>query len=241
MPIRISENLKAKVKAALEEYNTTLSKAQREPDSVDLTPYVARVDVDGFEDLKKEPEYNDLEILTGERDAYQNILLICETADYESSKVYSKLSLEKYVAFVVELRLYKNVARRKNIRDIQTAREFGDLSENAEYTIAREQQGKIEAHIVELEYIINNCEIVEPKTAYTVGEIGATVTIENLKTKQKRTFVLTGKHEGDINSVPQKISDESPIGKAVLGKKAGDNAIIVTARGKDLYKIISVK
>ena len=241
MPIRISSKMKEEVKKTLEDYNTLLSRAQKEPGAVDLSDIIARVKFDNFEELKKEPEYNDIEVLTGERDAYQNIMLMCETTDYAPSKPYSKLSLEKYVAFVVELRLYKNVARRKNIRDIQTAREFGDLSENAEYTIAREQQGKIESHIVELEYIVNNCEIIQPKDSYSVGDIGSTVTIQNLKTKQTRTFMLTGCFEADINSVPQKISNESPIGKAVMGKKVGDNAIVVTNRGKDIYKITAIK
>ena len=240
MPIRISPKMKEEVRKSLEDYNTLLSRAQKDS-SVDLGEVVARVKFDSFEELKKEPEYSDIEVLTGERDAYQNIMLMCETTDYAPTKPYSKLSLAKYVEFVVELRLYKNVARRKNIRDIQTAREFGDLSENAEYTIAREQQGKIESHILELDYIANNCEIIEPKDSYTEGDIGSTVTIVNQKTKQSRTFMLTGCFEADINSVPQKISNESPIGKAVMGKKVGDNVMVVTNRGKDIYKITAIK
>lgn len=240
MPIKISAKMKEEVKVALDEYNALLSKAQKD-NTIDLSEYVSKVNFDAFEDLKKEPEYSALEVLTGERDAYQNIILMRETVDHNPSKPYSKLSLEKYVALVVELRIYKNVARRKNNRDIQTAREFGDLSENAEYQIAREQQGKIESHILELEYVVSNCEIIEPKDSYSIGEIGSTVTIVNLKTKQQRTFELTGCYESDINSVPQKISNESPIGAAVMGKKAGDNAIVVTNRGKDMYKIVSIK
>jgi transcription elongation factor GreA len=238
MPIRISDEQKKLAKDFLEKYNETLSLAQKDS-TVDLSQYVARVKFDGFEDLKAEPEYSDLEVLTGERDAFQNIILNCETAKTDAE--YPKISLEKYVELVVELRIYKNVKRRKNVRDIKTAREFGDLSENAEYQIAREQQGIIESHIADLEKIVDNCEIVQPKTTHDVADIGAKITIESVKTKAKVEFELVGSSEADINSVPQKISNASPIGRAVNSKKVGETVCVVLPKGKEIYKIIEIK
>ncbi len=238
MPIRISDDQKQLAKDNLDKYNAILSDAQKD-DKVDLSQYVARVKFDGFEELKKEPEYSDLEVLTGERDAYQNIILNCETTKTDAE--YPKISLEKYVELVVELRLYKNVKRRKNVRDIKTAREFGDLSENAEYQIAREQQGIIESHIADLEKMVGNCEIVQPKTTHDVADIGAKIVIENARTKAQVVFELVGSSEADINSVPQKISNASPIGRAVSGHKAGDTVVVVLPRGKEIYKISEIK
>ncbi len=245
MPIKISMNTKEKVEKLLQENNDLISQYHKDEKSVDFEPIVGKVGKFGgrfsFEELRVEPEYSDIEVLTGERDAYKNILQQCETSAKMTDKELTKLTLESYVSLFVEFKIYTNVARKKNARDIKTAREFGDLSENAEYQIAREQQGLIEARISELAAITDNCEIVEPKTSYTIGEPGATVTIQNLKTKQEKTFILVGATESDINSVPQKISNVAPIGKAVVGKKTGDTVPVVIGKNRDMYKIISIK
>ncbi len=245
MPIKISLKTKEKVEKLLAENNDLISQYHKDEKSVDFAPIVGKVGKFGgrcsFEDLRNEPEYSDIEVLVGERDAYKNILQQCETSLGAPDKDFTKLTLESYVSLYVEFKIYKNVARLKNARDIKTAREFGDLSENAEYQIAREQQGLIEARISELEAITDNCEIIEPKTSYSIGEPGATVTICNLKTKQEKTFILVGATESDINSVPQKISNVAPLGKAVVGKKAGDTVPVIIGKNKDMYKIISIK
>jgi transcription elongation factor GreA len=245
MPIKISLKTKEKVEKLLQENNDLISKYYENESSVDFAPIVGKVGKFGgrfsFEELKTEPEYKDIEVLIGERDAYKNISQQCDTSNKPSEKELTQLTLESYVSLYVEFKIYKNVARQKNARDIKTAREFGDLSENAEYQIAREQQGLIEARISELEKIVDNCEIIEPKTDYDIGEPGATVTIQNLKTKQQKTFILVGATESDINSVPQKISNVAPLGRAVVGKKAGDTVPVIIGKNKDMYKIISIK
>lgn len=245
MPIKISVKTKEKVEKLLQDRNNLISQYHKDESSVDFTPIVSKVGKFGgrfsFDELKNEPEYKDIEVLVGERDAYKNISQQCDTSTTRSEKELTQLTLESYVSLYVEFKIYKNVARQKNARDIKTAREFGDLSENAEYQIAREQQGLIEARISQLEAITDNCEIIEHKESYTVGEQGATVTIQNLKTKQEKTFILVGATESDINSVPQKISNVAPLGKAVVGKKAGDTVPVIIGKNRDMYKIISIK
>lgn len=245
MPIKISLKTKERVEKLLAENNDLISQYHKDEKSVDFAPIVGKVGKFGgrcsFEELRHEPEYKDIEVLVGERDAYKNIAQQCDTSNRASDKELTQLTLESYVSLYVEFKIYKNVARQKNARDIKTAREFGDLSENAEYQIAREQQGLIEARISELEKIVDNCEIVEPKTSYDIGEPGATVTIQNLKTKAIREFMLVGATESDINSVPQKISNVAPLGKAVVGKKVGDTVPVIIGKNKEMYKIISIK
>ncbi len=194
-----------------------------------------------FIEMVNYSDYSNVKVLEAKYNAYKNISDHAITSSTKEDKNYTKLTLEKYVDLYLELKLYKEVARQKNQTDIKTAREFGDLSENAEYQIAREQQGLIEARISELEKIVDNCEIIEPKTSYDIGEPGATVTIQNLKTKATREFMLVGATESDINCVPQKISNVAPIGKAVVGKKAGDTVAVIIGKNKDMYKIISIK
>jgi len=118
---------------------------------------------------------------------------------------------------------------------IKTAREFGDLSENAEYQSARQAQEKLEARIAEVEHILQNTEVItKPRGAVKV-QIGSTVKLKNGDTK---TFQVVGTVEADpLNG---KISDESPIGQALLGKKLGDNVEIVTPAETATYKIVAI-
>ena len=244
MPIKISQKTKAQVEQLLVKYNDLVSQYHNDEKSVDFEPIVSQVNYAGivpFAEIKKEPEYKDIEVLEGFRGAYENILKQSNTSAQASDEGLTQLTLEKYVDLYVEYKIYTNVTRLKNVRDIKTAREFGDLSENAEYQIAREQQGLIEARITELKVITDNCVIVDPKDGYTVGEPGATVTIKNLKTKQVKTFELVGATERDINSNPPKISNAAPLGKAVLGKKKGDQVRVMIGKNKDMYEITEIK
>lgn len=123
------------------------------------------------------------------------------------------------------------VAQRGPIAErIKTAREFGDLSENAEYSSARQEQERVESRIAEIEHILLNVEIIKKNGSKTVG-LGSTVTLKNHETK---TFQVVGTVEADpLNG---KISDESPIGQALLGKKEGDQVEI----GVHKYKIAGI-
>lgn len=119
---------------------------------------------------------------------------------------------------------------------IKTAREFGDLSENAEYSAARQEQEKSESRIAEIENILENHEIIaEPKKGDSI-QIGNTVELKN--TDGTRTFTIVGSVEA--NPTEGKISDESPIGMALLGKKLGEDVEIVTPAKSATFKIAKI-
>lgn len=128
------------------------------------------------------------------------------------------------------------IAERKPVADaIKTAREFGDLAENAEYQSARQEQEKLEARISEIEHILLNVEIIGKPRGDSKVQIGSTVTLKNGSTKK---FQVVGTVEADpLNG---KISDESPIGKALLGKKLGDKVEIITPAETSTYKIVAI-
>lgn len=136
----------------------------------------------------------------------------------------------------LEQELQTLVAERGPIAErIKTAREFGDLAENAEYQTARLEQEKVEARISEVEHVLQNVEIIKkPKSDGTV-RLGSMVTLKNGSTKK---FQVVGTMEAD--PLEGKISDESPLGKAVLGKKLGDEVEIKTPAETTLYKIIEI-
>lgn len=130
------------------------------------------------------------------------------------------------------------IAQRGPIAErIRTAREFGDLSENAEYSSAREEQSKTESRIAEIENILLNVEIIEEsKKSNDKVSLGSSVTLKSGgKTKQ---FKVVGTVEAD--PLEGKISDESPIGKALLGKNLGDDVEIKTPAETVIYKIESI-
>ncbi len=127
--------------------------------------------------------------------------------------------------------------KRQEITDkIKQAREYGDLSENAEYHAAREEQGIVEGRIAEIESILNNVDVVKKNLSGTVG-IGSQVTLDTDDNSMKITIV--GSYEAD--PLENKISDESPMGRSLLGKKVGDKIKIKTPSGEKVYtvKVIS--
>jgi len=120
---------------------------------------------------------------------------------------------------------------------IREARELGDLSENAEYQSAREEQDRLETRISELEHILQNVQIItKPKVDGHV-RLGSTVQLKSADGDSQK-FQIVGTVEADpLNG---KISDESPIGKVLLGKKQGDEAEIKTPSTTTVYKIVSI-
>ena len=126
--------------------------------------------------------------------------------------------------------------RRGDIAEkIAAARDFGDLSENAEYDAAREEQGLVETRIAEIEDILQNASIIQATTGSTVG-LGSRV---ELKTGDKTVvYSLVGPVEADPLS--GKISNESPIGLQLMGKSVGDQATISTPKGDTTYEIVSL-
>jgi transcription elongation factor GreA len=133
--------------------------------------------------------------------------------------------------------LDKLIAQRVVIADrIKQARELGDLSENAEYQTAREDQDRLESKISELDHVLSNMQIIKkPKTDGQV-RLGSTVSLKaGSKTK---TFQIVGTMEADPSN--GKVSDESPIGKALLGKKSGDKAEIKTPTETISYTVVTI-
>lgn len=127
-------------------------------------------------------------------------------------------------------------ARRGAVAEkISEARDFGDLSENAEYDAAREEQGLLETRIAEIEDIVNNADIIKASRKQTI-DLGSRV---ELKTGGKAVnYTIVGPVEA--NPLEGKISNESPIGMALYGKKVGDSAIITTPKGSVTYKIAQI-
>ena len=124
------------------------------------------------------------------------------------------------------------------INSIKEARALGDLSENAEYHAAREKQGQIESRIRELEYLIENATIIEEGLSNEVT-IGSTVEIKYIEDDEIETYKIVGSTEAD--PFENKISNESPIAKVILGKKVGDIVLVESPNGNYQVEVISIK
>lgn len=130
------------------------------------------------------------------------------------------------------------IARRSDIADaIKTAREQGDLTENAEYHSAKEDQERTEARISELEHILANTEVISKPRSGKKVQLGSTVKLKSKGGKEK-VFQVVGTVEAD--PLEGKISDESPIGKALMEKEVGDSVEITTPVDTTTYKIVSI-
>ena len=140
-----------------------------------------------------------------------------------------------------ELAQRKSVIREEILERIKEARAQGDLSENSEYDQAKEDQGKNESRIVELEQMIKTAVIIDTSASSKEGKVslGCTVVLKDIETDEEETYTLVGTTEAD--PFDNKISNESPVGKAVIGKKIGDVVVAVTPAGELSYKILEVK
>ena len=145
-----------------------------------------------------------------------------------------------YERLVEELKDLKAVERPQVIRAIAEAREHGDLSENAEYHAARERQGFIEGRVAELEDKLSRAEVIDVSSLKgSVVRFGATVRIIDEDTDEKTTYQIVGADEADIDS--GLLSVISPLGRALIGKKKGDEAEVSTPGGHRFYEIVSVR
>ena len=139
-----------------------------------------------------------------------------------------------------ELHDLKVVKRKEVAEKIKEAREQGDLSENAEYDAAKDEQRDIEARIEELEAILKNAEVVvEDEVDFDKINIGCTVKVFDITFDEEMEFKLVGSTEA--NSLEGKISNESPVGRALLGKKAGETVDVETQAGIIQYKILDIR
>lgn len=155
----------------------------------------------------------------------------------EKKNILTYEGLKKYED---ELHDLKVVKRKEVAQKIKEAREQGDLSENAEYDAAKDEQRDIEARIEELEKILKNAEVVvEDEVDLDKINIGCKVRIMDLEEKEEMTFKIVGSTEA--NSLKGKISNESPLGKALIGSKVGDTVKAETPVGILEYQVLEIQ
>ncbi|MBP2313318.1 transcription elongation factor GreA [Azospirillum soli] len=138
-----------------------------------------------------------------------------------------------------ELKHLKSVERPNVIKAIAEAREHGDLSENAEYTAARERQSFIEGRVAELEDKISRAEVIDPaKLSGSTVKFGATVTLADEDTDEETTYQIVGQDESDIKN--GLLSIQAPLARALINKSVGDSVEVSTPGGSKLYEIVQV-
>ncbi len=136
------------------------------------------------------------------------------------------------------LKYLTTVKRAEIVERIQEARSHGDLSENAEYDAARNEQAANEGEIAELDYQIKNAEIIEESDDNTVVHIGSTVTVYDAELEEEETYTIMGTTEVDpMNNI---ISNESPVGMALLKHKKGDKVVVKAPDGEYTLKIVKI-
>jgi transcription elongation factor GreA len=140
-----------------------------------------------------------------------------------------------------ELHQLKMVERYAIIKAIAEAREHGDLSENAEYHAARERQSFIEGRISELEDIISRADVIDLSklSGGKIVRFGASVTVADVDNDEEITYQLVGPYEADLKK--HKISVQSPLGRALIGKTIGDTAEVTAPGGGKAYEVLGVK
>lgn len=144
-----------------------------------------------------------------------------------------------HAALMEEIKHLKTVERPRIIQAIQEARAHGDLSENAEYHAAREQQGYMEARVAELEDKLSRAEVIDvSKLSGDTVKFGATVELIDEDTDQKAVYQIVGDFEADVKL--GKISISSPISRALIGKSVGDNVEVNTPGGGKSYEILKI-
>lgn len=149
------------------------------------------------------------------------------------------LTKKGFLRLEQELKDLKSIERPNIIAAIAEARSHGDLSENAEYSAAKEKQGFIEGRIQELEAVVSRAQVIDP--AEVKGDIirfGATVSVVDVDTDNENSYQIVGDYEADINE--NKISLSSPLAKALIGKEVGDEVVYVAPGGKKTYEILEI-
>ena len=149
------------------------------------------------------------------------------------------MTAEGYQRLQDELKHLTRVERPKVVQDIAEARSHGDLSENAEYEAAKERQAFIEARVNELSFKLNNADIIDPaKLPKDRAVFACRVLLENVDTGEDVEYQLVGPEESDINQ--GRISIASPLGKAIVGRRPGDEIVLNAPGGKRIYELIQI-
>ena len=151
-----------------------------------------------------------------------------------------RLSAERFEELKQELTYLKTVRDKEVAELIKEARSFGDLSENSEYDEAKNEQGKLYSRIAELEEILSNYTIIsEQEKNMDIVHVGNTVVVEDLEFSEEETYQIVGSQEAD--PMNGRISEESPFGRALLGRKAGDEVVVEAPAGNIRYKITAIQ
>ena len=149
------------------------------------------------------------------------------------------ITKEGYEALKRELEYLKKVERPKNIKAIEEARSHGDLTENAEFDAAKDRQAFIDGRLSELEYKLSRADIIDSRKLPNDRAVFASyVVLENIDTGEDVTYQLVGPDEANIEK--GRISVSSPLGKAIIGKKPGDEIILQAPGGKRFYELLEV-
>ncbi len=149
------------------------------------------------------------------------------------------MTLAGFTALEAELKQLKHVDRQEVIQAIEEARAHGDLSENAEYHAAKERQGMIEARIQELEDKTSRADIIDPTTLDGSTVMFATTVTLADEDDQEVRYQIVGIEEADVKA--GKISNSSPLGRALIGRKVGDEVEVKTPSGEKYYEIIKIE
>jgi transcription elongation factor GreA len=149
------------------------------------------------------------------------------------------ITKQGYESLKQELEHLKAVERPKNIRAIEEARSHGDLSENAEFSAAKERQAFIVTRLSELSYKLSNADIIDPdKITKDRAVFGCMVVLENTDTGENVEYQLVGPDESNIKA--GRISVSSPLGKLIIGKKPGDEIVLQAPGGQRRYELIEI-
>ncbi len=149
------------------------------------------------------------------------------------------LTKKGFLQLEQELKNLKGVERPNIIAAISEARSHGDLSENAEYSAAKEKQSFIEGRIQELEAVVSRAQIIDPtEIKGDIIRFGATVSVVDVDTDKENSYQIVGDYEADINN--NKISLSSPLAKALIGKEVGDEVEYMAPGGKKTFEILEV-
>jgi transcription elongation factor GreA len=150
------------------------------------------------------------------------------------------LTPEGYEKLKAEIELLSTEKRREVADRIRTAREFGDITENAEYDDAKNEQAMLEHKIAQLEERLSNARVIDAGDVdLSVVSVGAKVKLRDVDAKRTDEYFIVGSAEA--NPAELKLSNESPVGKAIIGKKKGETVEVTTPRGSLKYKILDIQ
>ncbi|MBQ9468342.1 MAG: transcription elongation factor GreA [Clostridia bacterium] len=227
--IQISKDGEVKLRRELE-YLQTVKKAELE-EALEVSKHLSDAEQ---KDAREEYEKAAARIAVLEELISGNI----PGKDVTSAGTGIKVTLEGLVNLMAELD-YLRTSKRQEVKEaIKVAKGFGDLSENSEYDEAREEQGKVESRIVELEEMLKSAELIDESGATDRVNVGSTVRILNITRNKEIEYHIVGSTEA--NASLGRISDQSPIGKAIIGEKVGSEVKVETPAGVIELKILEI-